>query len=326
MWHETVRALKVYSGGQAYCLDVDQVLAIERGVLLKRNPAGDGPIGWITKGRRQIPVHSLAERLSQAGHANRSIEAGKDAVGAVLVMNGANPWGLAVERVSRFQDPPAQPHPVPAAISQARAACFRGIVVEDEALTLYLSPEVLSPGVPAVRAVLPKPFAHSTNRTDAATRSGPGRMLLVSPPNPIPASFLPNNRSRLLFALSYSQVAEIVLSKDWAPIPSAPPHVLGLAVWRQRPVALLDTGRLFGFEPTALEKPGRMVIARSPVWQTAVAIPIGRHVETRTLPIPHRPWVLPGEGQPVRGVFEVAGDVVIAVLDVDALAGPRAAA
>ena len=88
MPHETIRALKCFAGGQAYCLDIDQVLAIERSSRMRPNPAPAGPNGWIVRWGKRIPVYGLAERLGA--------DARTENAEAIVVIDRANPWGMAV--------------------------------------------------------------------------------------------------------------------------------------------------------------------------------------------------------------------------------------
>jgi chemotaxis signal transduction protein len=316
MRHETVRILKLDAGGQAYCLDVEQVLAIERGARLMPNPDSVGPLGWIAGRDERIPVYSLAERL---GGAPRSYSGG-----SVLIVNSpGRSWGLAVDRVSRFQGVPAPPSPVPPAMTDTRAAAVRGVIVDDNSLILYLSAAALHPDTAPAPPLPVEPPAPAVRRLDAATRIGPGRLLLVSPPNRVPPGLLPTLRSRLLFGISYSQVAEIVSGIEPSPVPWAPPHVLGLIAWRNRPVTVVDVGALLGLEPVERQAAARLLIVHSPRWRTPIAIPAGRDIQSRPLPLSNRPCRLGLNLGHARGMFEIAADEFVVVPDADAIAGPR---
>jgi len=312
---ETVRTLKCYAGGQAYCLDAERVRAVERFARLTPNPAGDGPLGWIAERERRIPVYGLAERLGagpRTGHA-----------GSVLVIDGPTPWGLAVDRVSRLQDTAASPQPVPPAMGQARAAGLRGVVVDNGSVVIYLSPELLHPEAPPAPLTQFDPPPQPAPDPDAPARLGPGRLLLFSPANPVPPNLLPHGRSRILFGLSYSQVAEIVVGIEDSPVPMAPSHVMGLIAWRGRPVTVVDAGVLFGLAPVKRRATDRLLIGRSPLWRSPIAIPVGGEIQSRALPLPHRPCRLPLDLSYARGAFELAADEFVVIPNVDVIAGPN---
>jgi chemotaxis signal transduction protein len=310
---ESVRILKCYAEGRPYCVDVEQVLAIERRGRLKPNPEAEGPIGWIARRERPIPVFSLAELL---GCGDRNSE-----VGAVLVMNRTSPWGLAVDRVSRFEGPAVPPQSLPPSMGHLRADCFRGVMDEGGSLILQLSPERLRPGAAPAPVSPVEPVRRAAPKPAPGAQTSPGRLLLISLRNSVPPSLLPATRSKLLVGLSYTQVVEIVSGIETTPVPLAPAHVLGLIRWRARPVTVLDAGVLLGLEPMTLDAGGRLLIVRSLVWQTPIAIPVGA-IETQVLPMPHRPSRLSLDLSSTLGAFDIGDDQVLVVPDVDAIAGP----
>ncbi|HXK04354.1 MAG TPA: chemotaxis protein CheW [Verrucomicrobiae bacterium] len=315
MRHETVRTLKCYAGGQAYCLDAGQVLAIERGARMTPNPAAGGPMGWIARRESRIPVYGLTERLGFGTRADR--------LGTVLVINSPKPWGLAVDRVSRLQDAAATPQPVPPSISPARAAGFSGVVVDNGSLAVYLSPDLLHPDAPRVPPTEMEPPPQATPDPSAPALTGPGRLLLFSPANPVPPGLLPGLRSRLLFGFSYSQVVEIVPGVEHSPVPMTPSHIIGLIAWRGRPVTVVDAGVLLGLTPVQRQATDRLLIARSPLWRTAIAIPVGGEIQSRMLPLPHRPCRLALDTGHSRGAFELTADEFVVIPDVDGIARPQ---
>ena len=303
MQHETIQFLKCSAAGQNYCLNHTHVLALERAARLTPNPAGHGPSGWIARWGRKIPVYPLAERLGTGPRTST--------VGAILLLDRNKPWGLSVERVSRY-DLPAQPVPVPATIDDRAAAWFRAVVVDDGKPVFELAPERLRPDAPPL-SVAPLEPANLLRRADKS----PGRLLVFTPPNPAASE------TRLLFGLSYTQVIEIVSSLEPVPVPASPAHVLGLIAWRGQPVPVIDVGLLLGLEPIATHK-GRLLIARSALWRTVAAIPIGAEMQTRGLPLPHRPC--PQERNYARGCFELSRSELLVIPDLDAIARPRSAA
>jgi len=314
MPHETIHALKCFAGGQAYCLDIDQVLAIERSSRMRPNPAPAGPNGWIVRWGKRIPVYGLAERLGAGGRT-------KDAE-AIVVIDRANPWGMAVQRVARFERRLSRPQPVPAALSHQSGGCLSGVVIEDGSLFPCLSPERLHPDAPPLPPAQPEPPAAPLRHDGPSGWKGPGRLLLFSPRNPVRSP----GQDAFLFGVSYTQILEIVSGIPHIGLPAAPRHVLGMIAWRKRPVAVVDAGALFGLDPLALRAGGRLLIARSPRWQAPVAIPIGEDFHTRALPLPHRPCrrTLSLDLTHARGVFEIDGNHVLVVPDVDAIARPSA--
>ena len=315
MRHETVRRLKCYAGGQAYCLDAGRVLSIERGAQMQPNSSAEGPVGWIEGRERRIPVYGMAERLGRG----RQMEQ----LGPVLVIDAPSPWGLAVDRVSRLQDAAASPQPVPPAILPARAAGVRGVIIDNGSLVVYFSPDCLHPDAPPVPPAPAMPPPQAIRDPGAPDPAGAGRLLLFSPANPMTPGLLPTTRSRLLLAFSYSQVAEIVPGLEHAAVPATPSHVLGMIAWRGHPVAVVDVGVLLGLAPVKRRADDRLLIARSPRWRSTIAIPVGGEIQSRALPLPHRPCRLAMDLSHARGCFELADEQFVVVPDVDAMAGPE---
>jgi chemotaxis response regulator CheB len=76
------------------------------------------------------------------------LPAGFPAAEAIVVIDRANPWGMAVQQVARFERRLSRPQPVPAALSHQAGGCLNGVVIEDGSLIPCLSPERLHPDAP----------------------------------------------------------------------------------------------------------------------------------------------------------------------------------
>ena len=121
-----------------------------------------------------------------------------------------------------------------------------------------------------------------------------------------------------------SAVVEVVSGVEHIEVPAAPSYVLGLIPWRKRPVAIVDAGALLGLAPITLRRGGRLLITRSPRWRNTVAIPLGRELYTQALPLEHQPCRKPlgFDDRYSRGAFQLSGDKVLVIPDVDAIACP----
>jgi chemotaxis signal transduction protein len=238
------------------------------------------------------------------------------------VLDGAEPWAVGVDRVARFKSAPGKPQPVPPSMIDANAACYRGVIVDEGSVVLYLAPERLHPNAPrfadAARAIAPPAMPPA----DGSSRRRPGRILV----------FYPWNVSRVVgmgrtkFGLSYTQILEIVAGAKATPAPAAADHVLGLIPWRGRAVPVIDIGALLGFEPIGHLGTGRLVVLHSPRWQAPVAVPLGSGVHTHALPLVHRPCRsrLPLNPRYSRGEFELASGEILVLPNIDAVASPPA--
>lgn len=314
MQHEPLRVLKCYAGGQPYCIDIEHVLAIERSGRFTANPEPTGPAGWIARRDKRVPVYELTERLGAGRRGG--------APGAILMLDGAEPWAVGVERVARFNSVPDGIQPIPPSMTDANAACYRGVVIDEGSVVLYLAPDRLHPNAPRYANAAMAPPAPTSPPADISSGRGPGRILV----------FYPWNVSRVIgmgrtkFGLSYTQILEIVAGAKTTPAPAAPQHLLGLFPWRGRAVPVVDVGALLGFDPIGHLGTGRLVLLRSARWKTPVAVPLGSGVHTHALPLVHRPCrsPLPLNARYSRGAFELASGEILVLPDIDAAASPPA--
>ena len=175
MRNESGRLLKCHVGEQTYCLDMDRVMAIERGERVEPNPDSRGSFGSISRDGSSFPVYAMSERLGAGPYANRA--------GAVLVFGGRKPWGLAVDRVSRFDRTPSRPLPLPVAADDPRAGYFRGVVNDSGSLILYVAPDRLHPNAEPLPATTEGPSAPVRRESRVRPETGTGQLLLFSPVN-----------------------------------------------------------------------------------------------------------------------------------------------
>jgi chemotaxis signal transduction protein len=200
-------------------------------------------------------------------------------------------WALLVDRVSQVIQVPADcVVPLPPIAVSPSANYFEGVVKlggeEEKAsseqgkassgLVLLLSPERLHPGAPTS---VGQSQAEASSGQDQAS-SGQGEV----PPGEVGAPLAPRlptaalgqhphgpggrrhsqgqimvfsvadprpGEQPLSFGLSISQINEILYPLPLLPVPGAPPFVLGLVNWRDRPVPAIDLGARLGLAPEA---------------------------------------------------------------------------
>lgn len=124
------------------------------------------------------------------------------------------------------------------------------------------------------------------------------------------------------FALSISQVPEILNPVPLTRVPVAPPFVLGLINWRDRPVPVIDLDWRLGLRNALGGDTGRtrLLIARGRRPDALVGFLIHPSVRTLRLPIAHRASDrdLALDPRLTRGVIEMGNETVI-IPDVQAL-------
>jgi chemotaxis signal transduction protein len=300
---EPLRLVQCRIGNESYFLDMGCIHSIQRYERMERNPAPEGPLGWLNRPGSRLPVFTMPDRLGQRSE-ERSVPKG-----AIVVLNGEQePWGLAVDRVSRPLE--VGPDRVMAVPGLAQSDAFEGVVLTPEGPVLRLLPDRLHLAANAwefgpVHEERPKePLANA-----AAPRAGVGRVLLFSAPG-----------NALVFGLSFSQVLEVCAGLPQIVVPGAPNHVLGMVQWRERPVAVIDIAGLTGLAPFSLERQVRVLIVRPGAGAEIIGIPVETEIRWRTLPLPHQPYgrELPVNPRYVRGVFDI-GDEVLLIPDLNAI-------
>jgi chemotaxis signal transduction protein len=301
---ETARLVECRIGNENYCLDMGAIHSIQRYERMERNPATEGPLGWLNRQGSRLPVFTLSDRLGRPC-AERSAPKG-----AIVVLNGeSEPWGLAVDRVSRPFE--AGPDKVMAVPDLAQSAAFESVVLTPQGLVLRLLPDRLHLAGSA-REFRPVHQPKLQPPNTPARQLGAGRLLLFAAPG---GAGLP-----LALGLSFAQVLEVCAGLSRITVPGAPSHVLGMVQWRDRPVAVIDIAGLAGLPPLPYEADARILIVRPGLDARIIAVPAVTEIRWRTLPLPHQPYgrELPLDLRYVRGLFDI-GDEILLIPDLNAI-------
>ncbi len=274
----TLRFIRCSIQDESYGLDMTWVRSIQRADQLKRESGDDGMVGWLSSREGNIPVYDLANRLGRAASTF-------NAQGRIIILNplasgtmsaaarSTRPWALLVDRVSQvIQVAMDRLIPLSAVTAHSLSNYFRGVIRLGEELVLFLAPEQLHPDAPS-RAEQPvNQSEHSGSGTNYSTNgkapasSGKNRarrekqILLFSTTEPL------SGERALSFALSITQVPEILNTIPLTRVPGAPSFVLGLVNWRNRPVPVIDLDARLGLPSStlSLDRRTRLLIVRSP--------------------------------------------------------------
>ncbi len=294
-----LRLLRVVADKQVYALEESAVLSINPASSLKRNKAPGNPLGWLPD---ETPVYSLdglLHRREESAFSN----------GALLEMQGMTPWALAVDRVGGeievFSD---QISALPRIARNSCHSCIQGALVTDSEIVYVISPQHLHPSAIAPaeepeRWQPPKAEASELESGDKVRHILAFKLYNEDPPD-----------INVLFALSLSQVIEILGPTDITPLPYSPPGILGMINWRNRAIPVVDLGRKVALPPLlSYRRPARMLIARATTAPDLMAIPVTMDLRGGRLPIPHREcdYDLPLNPMLVRGAYELDGEVLV---------------
>jgi chemotaxis signal transduction protein len=274
-------------GGVSFGLEMACVRGVERADRLVRRAGPHGAVGVFSEGGSDRPVYRLADLLAPDGCA-----ALEGASNLVVIHGEDGPFGLLVQdlwpvaRVSK-----RSVFPLPASVAGHCGSHFRGLLQLEDRLALWLAPQWLpNPGrraMPADPGSLgnseawwrelgfkpPEPLGRSS--------PGAGRIVIFSPVD------LPDRKRPLAFGLFASQVLEIVDPQSVIRLPEAPNYLLGLTLWRERAVPVIDLSLRLGLGSATPGPRTRLLIARASAGSEPVAFPIEPPIRVRRLPLPH---------------------------------------
>jgi chemotaxis signal transduction protein len=192
--------------------------------------------------------------------------------------------------------------PLPSLVGRS-AGHFPYVIVEDESITLYLSPDrvvpseitgaaapTLSDWVPALPSKVRPGIRRLAAQTETAQTSRAGRQLITftlvhETPLAVPVRF----------ALTAGQALEIVSGLPLTHVPNAPPFVAGLSGWRSQPVPVVDLAQWLGMTPAPHTPNSRFLLCRGTIGRNSrdaglIAIPAVDDIRKMDLPIEYQPW------------------------------------
>lgn len=306
----TMRIVPCLVSGNRFSFDIADISALAESALIHKD-GGQGPVvGWIERRGQRVPVYTLAERLGMTAETMLGEV-------ALILKHGREPMAVAVDSVSQPRDVDGSNiHPLPPVADPSLHNLIRSVLWHNSGLWLHMDAERLSdPGREWPSADQRPRVPSRVSR--ARSIQGAGAILAFAIP-----SINPGDRD-LLFAVSARQVLEILEEATTIPIPSAPDHLRGLVAWRNRPVPLIDLGRILGWAPNPREKTAVLVVRGARLPET-LALPIATGAGTFQLPFPHAASAESGPVVPdhVSSVIVDVGKTSVCVLDVDALLRP----
>jgi purine-binding chemotaxis protein CheW len=318
---EMVRVLRCSVGDETYGLEMAWVRGLARADQVATQGGPDGLAGTLPFRNQDVPVFHLGQRLW--GGAPPRTTTGH----VILVEQTRQPFGLLVDRVSQAQQVPTDcVLPLPSLALDADRNCFEGLLKLGEQYLLLLSPNRLFPGalpdgggeglaarprwVPSALEGLPQ--GHHVRRTE--------RIVVFTLAEPLAGE------RPLSFARDLAQVLEIVELRDLIPVPRAPAFALGLVIWRNRAVPVVDLGSRLGLPPVVPDRRARLLIVRAAQLGELAGFLVRPAIRILRLPVPHQVCTrhLPLDQGLIRGAVETRNETLI-IPDVDRLfpRGPK---
>ncbi len=339
---DTLHLIQCSIGTETYGLDMSWARSIQRSDRLRFaseaevEDAAAGFIGWLPGNKEDIPVFSLANRLGRP-----ALPAKSDALQRVIVLPSPLPptggkdkqeqlWALLVDRVSQVMQVTGDHFfPLPPIVINPDTNYFEGIIRLEKDLILFLSPVWLYPDISTNAGEFQSSSSElqgSSFESQIPRKKNVPKSRTTPSPSKIARIMIFSTRQTesdepaLSFGLSITQVTEVLRPRPLIPVPTAPPFVLGLINWRDRPVPIIDLDARLG-STSSPKSPAngysRLMIARSVGRDAFVGFPIQPAVRTLPLPLPHHAstQTLPIDQTLVRGVVELE-DETLALPDI----------
>lgn len=302
------RLVPVSVQGVRLLIDAAQVVGVEQGERVQRNPCAGSPFGWLLGSSDGSEVFDLA-RILDLGDGPRS------GAGSVLVLSRMNGelWGLLVDRTEDSMSVlRGEVFDLPKVTG---ADLYSAVVQVADSPMLLLATESLHPEDA-------KPHENQVGHDEDSARSVRRESRGTAPVETVNPSqrmlwICMDSEHGLYVGLSAKQVLEIRDPLPIAPIPGAKPVLAGIALHDHQALPIADLGRLLDVNvpPDSSE---RLLIVRCTRSGRRVGLPIPGEVRLVELPIAHQAKVIePDWLSWVRGSFQVEENTVI-VPDLDA--------
>lgn len=291
----TLRFIRCAAAGRSFCLEMDHVAGIERAENMVVNSRNDGPVGWIPSRQGNIPLHSLARQLRLQDTQTNDHQV------AVVMNSDKAPWALLVDQVSRVTEVSRnQVYRLPPVMARGGKSYFSSVLKLADELSLLLAPAYLRDTVfPSSSSMkfVPRVLAAPTRRNSR------NRRLVV----------FSAGVDAVAFGLSVTQVAEILGREKILEIPGTGVHVLGITVWRDRPIPVVSLPDTLGLKGLNDKELPRMLVARGPGKEEYVAFPVEAIVRSLKLPVQYNTTTDPAQlGSPVvRAMVELENETLL---------------
>ncbi len=295
----TIKLISCTTDAEDYCLEMTSIRQIEAGDHLKINAEQNGPLGWINYQGSELPVYTLRERMDPENYAATA----DHQEGRVLIMDCAEPLAVKVDRVNGVIEASSdQIIPLPLITDPLRQNRYKGLVKLPDQWLLCPNHETLGMTTKPSSTYSEADSISSTQIPIIINSTHPRQgtsFVSIKPQLLMFSSALPqrvaNEDEPIMFALSLTQVKELLAPRPLILVPGAPNYVLGMVNWRDLAVPVIDLKVRLGIK-TAVIAPGqmdprsRLLIARSPYSEQVVGFYINSMVKTFALPIPYQPF------------------------------------
>lgn len=249
--------IQCHIGDGVYGLNTAPIDRVERSDNLHIEEGENGVVGFLNK---SIPVIDLSKRLGSALKSHLSDR-------RIIVLNGEEGfWGLMVDRVSQVHTIDKEnlfPIDIPILLNDHATNYFDQVADIDEGFLLILSTRQLELDLSNRSVELAQiPMQEALGRSQQPANftatldapAGPGQIAIFRGPY---------IHGDMFYALSISQISEIIEAQELFQIPMAPEFIAGFVKWRRQPILVLNLCHRLGIQcPSGQMGKSRLIIAR----------------------------------------------------------------
>ncbi|MGE3540604.1 MAG: chemotaxis protein CheW [Candidatus Tectimicrobiota bacterium] len=271
------RWLRCVAAGQTYALALAYVSSIQRPEQCRWQPGPRGPLALLPGAGRAIPVVRLAACLAAAPTAS-------SLSGRLLVLKAQpHPWALHVDSLEGVIQMASEAVYALPDLGQAPATCcFDAVLAWEDQFLLSLAPAGLCPAGLSVPAApyhpIPRPVTHLPPAPQVGGQLLSFRTLEHAPHDP-----------PWCFALSLSQIAQLLYRPPFVPVPGLAPGIVGLTWWRDALLGVIDLSQRLGGAASPLDPTRRLLVVRAAATRAFVSFAVWPDVHLWRLPLAHRP-------------------------------------
>jgi len=308
-----LRYIRCTVGSEIYALDMTSVYSIQRSDNLQLEMAANNTqVGWFNIRDASVPVYSLANCLGYTRQTNLT--------GQRIVLMNALPgttemWALAVDQVSQVYITTAQAlRQLPAVLCAGLERYFRAVLCAGDDLILMLEPAGIHPDRPLMAPAIFQP-TRDRELSDVISAGGAAVGGRRGQQQQLIEFALPEVKDDYKFALSITQVLEILAPLPVIPVPGAAPFILGLINWRNRPIPLVDLTRRFVMTSVGDPAAHRLMIVRdaSKKQEQIFGFFVHPSIHMLRLPVVYKTGAVPVAIPKafVKGVVEIDGKLTV---------------
>lgn len=267
-------------GQENFSIDLSYVHSILRSASIELEDGPKGQIGKLPAKPNPIAVYSLANKFMQK----------TSSLGPVLVLNNdKNRQAFMLEKVlGTVLKEQTEFYEFPKILSKQPTNFFNGVIKVNDEVMLSIDPILLTKEIESNTSL------DNTNIKKIPSLLGtlPGSEFWKDSKKQIFVSntgLYTQENKVILIGLSISQICEVIEVTKIIPVPCAPKHIIGVIVYRNYSIAVVDIGYCLTEKATNIHQINKLVVTQGFKAGELIAFPLGEKVSMHELPIKYKP-------------------------------------